>query len=139
MVEGLKGVLVLLAGTGLLALVHHDVHALAASLIEHAHLNPAARYPRIFLDASLQLTDSRLWQLAAGAGLYTLLRFLEAYGLYRERAWAETLAAVSGGIYIPFEVLELTRKPGLISAALLTLNLLVVGVMLAALWRRRRS
>lgn len=137
-VEGLKGVLVLLAGSGLLALMHHDVHALAASLIEHAHLNPAARYPRIFLDASLQLTDARLWQLAAGAALYTLLRFIEAYGLYRERAWAEMLAAASGGIYIPFELYELARTPSLIAAALLVLNLLVVGVMLAALLRRRR-
>lgn len=48
--EGAKGMLVLLAGFGLLALIHKDVHDVAARLIANFHLNPASRYPRIFLD-----------------------------------------------------------------------------------------
>lgn len=56
--EAVKGALILLAGFGLLSLVHRDVHALAAQLIAHAHLNPASRYPHIFLDAASHTSDS---------------------------------------------------------------------------------
>ena len=45
--EGAKGVLVLLAGFGLLALIHKDVHVIAARLIANFHLNPANHYPRV--------------------------------------------------------------------------------------------
>ena len=135
--EAFKGTVVLLAATGLLSLIHHDLHAVAARLIEHLHLNPASRYPHIFLDLASGVTDSRLRLLAAGAALYAVVRFIEAYGLFRERAWAEVLAAVSGAIYVPFEVFELARAPTWHGAALLGINLAVVGIMVRALIERR--
>jgi uncharacterized membrane protein (DUF2068 family) len=138
-VEGLKGIVVLLAASGLLALVHHDAHKLAAMLIEHAHLNPASQYPKIFIEAAGQLTDPRLWGLAAGAATYSILRLVESYGLYRERAWAEVLAALSGAIYVPFELMELVRRPTGLAAGLLALNLAVVALMVHALSARRRA
>ncbi len=137
--EGLKGLVVLLAGTGLLSLVHKDLHALALSLVEHAHLNPASKYPQIFLEAASNLQESRLLLLAFGALLYAALRFAEAYGLYFRRAWAEVLAAFSGAVYLPFEVLELVRSPTALHAGLLLANLAVVAVMGLALLRRRRQ
>ena len=139
LLEGLKGLTVLLAGTGLLALLHRDVHALAASLIAHAHLNPASKYPRIFLDASTHVSDARLWQLAGGAGAYAALRLVEGYGLYRERAWAEVLAAVSGAVYVPFEVAELFRHPTVLGVGLLALNIAIVAFMVRALQQRRKA
>jgi uncharacterized membrane protein (DUF2068 family) len=136
-VEALKGIVVLLAATGLLSLLHRDAHAVGAALIEHLHLNPAAKYPLIFLDAAAKLQDTKLILLAAGAGLYSIVRLIEAWGLYFERAWAEVLAALSGAIYIPFEVIELVSRSTWSGAALLLLNLAVVGVMLRALLQRR--
>jgi uncharacterized membrane protein (DUF2068 family) len=137
--EGFKGVVVLFAASGILALIHHDVHRLAALLIGHAHLNPASKYPRIFLDAASQLDDPRLWQLAAGAASYSVFRLTEAYGLYRGRAWAELLAAASGALYVPFELLELLRRPSGLVVALLILNLAIVMLMVLALRARRRA
>lgn len=137
--EGLKGVVVLLAASGLLALVHHDVHRLAAILVEHAHLNPAAKYPRIFLDAAAELNDPRLWQLAAGAVAYSTIRLIEGYGLYRQRTWAEVLAALSGAIYIPFEVAELLHRPTVLAMLLLALNIAIVAFMMYTLSARRRA
>lgn len=78
-----------MAASGLLSLIHKDVHAAAAKLIEHLHLDPASRYPQIFLDAASNVHDSRLVWLAIGASAYALVRFVEAYGLYGEKAWAE--------------------------------------------------
>lgn len=137
--EAFKGVVVLAAASGLLSLVHKDVHAAATTLLQHLHLNPAWRYPTIFLDAASNVHDSRLLLLAAGAGAYAFIRLLEAYGLYRERAWAEVLAAVSGSIYVPFEVAGLFAGPTWHGAILLAVNLAIVAVMIAALLRRRRG
>jgi uncharacterized membrane protein (DUF2068 family) len=76
--------------------------------------------------------------LAIGAGAYALVRFVEAYGLYGEKAWAEVLAAVSGAIYVPFELAELLRRPTWHGAVLLALNLSVVALMVGALLQRRK-
>jgi len=132
-----KGLLVLAAATGLLALIHRDAHAAAAVLIEHLHLNPASHYPRIFLDAAAQVHDTRLLVLAAGATLYAALRLVEAYGLWTDRAWAEVLAAASGAIYVPFEVWELTRRFTVHGFVLLGLNFAIVWLMWRALRRRQ--
>lgn len=137
--EAFKGALVLAAASGLLSLVHRDVHAAAAALIAHLHLNPAAHYPTIFLDAAANVHDSRLLMLAAGAATYALVRFVEAYGLFGEKAWAEVLAAVSGGIYVPFEIAGLVARPTWHGALLLAVNLAVVALMVVALWRRRQQ
>lgn len=137
--EALKGLVVLLAATGVLSLIHRDVHGLAALLVAHTHLNPASKYPRIFLDAASHLQDTRLVLLALGAAAYALVRLVEAYGLYFERTWAELLAAGSGAIYVPFEIVELLRHLTWYGTAILLLNLLVVVVMVRALLSRRRA
>lgn len=132
--EAAKGVLVLIAGFGSLALVHEDAQALAEQLVGHLHLNPAKHYPRIFLDAAAGLTQTRLWTLAALAMAYATVRFVEAYGLWRVQRWAEWFAAVSAGVYIPFELYELYETLSWLSLGVLLVNLLIVGVMLRALF-----
>jgi uncharacterized membrane protein (DUF2068 family) len=136
-VEAFKGVVVLVAATGLLALVHKDVNDLAARLVQYSHLNPASRYPHIFLDAVSHLQEPRLIWLAAGAAAYGAIRLIEAYGLFQGRAWAEWLAALSAGLYVPFEVVELVRIPSALASAVLVVNLTVIMVMVHALLQRR--
>ena len=58
--EALKGAVALVAATGMLTLIHKDVHPVAVIIVEHAHLNPAAKYPGIFLEAANHLQDSRI-------------------------------------------------------------------------------
>ena len=135
--EALKGVLVLLAGFGLLALVHHDVQGFAERLVEHLHLNPASRYPRVFVQAAGAITDARLWLLATGAGAYAVLRFVEAYGLWRRRRWAEWFAVVSGGIYVPMEIYELMHGITWPKVVALLVNVGIVCFMVRELGRRK--
>lgn len=137
--EAAKGLFILAAAAGLFSLVHKDVSAVAASLLEHAHLNPAARYPQIFLDAAANLNDSRLLMLAAGALIYSLVRLVEAYGLYLERPWAEVLAALSGAIYVPFEIMGLVREASWHGVALLAVNLAIVWLMVRAMLQRKKN
>ena len=120
----------MLAGFGLLSLVHRDLHALAAQLLVHAHLNPASRYPHIFLDAATHLSDSSLALYAIGAGVYACVRLVEAYGLWFARSWAKWLAALSGGLYVPVELIELYRHATWLGSGVLLVNLLIVAIML---------
>jgi uncharacterized membrane protein (DUF2068 family) len=135
--EAIKGAIVLIAGLGLATLVHRDVQQVAEQLVHHLHLDPARRYPRIFLDATADMSSARLWWLAAGACAYAAFRFTEAYGLWRERAWAEWLAAISGSIYIPFEIISLTHGVTPLRIVTFTCNVLIVALMVAELRRRR--
>lgn len=137
-IEAAKGIIVLLAATGLLAFIHADWNDLAARLVRLSHLNPASHYPHIFLDAVAHLQEPRLLWLAAGAATYSMLRLVEAYGLYRERAWAEWLALIASGLFIPAELNEIIRRPSYLSLTVLVVNLAIVAVMAHALWQRRR-
>jgi uncharacterized membrane protein (DUF2068 family) len=133
LLEGSKGALVLLAGFGLLSLVHQDVQRAAERWVAHAHLNPAARYPRIFLHLAGEVTDGRMLLLGAGALVYAGARFVEAYGLWLECRWAEWFAALSGAIYVPFELAELHHHVTSLSVGILTLNLAIVTFMVSRL------
>ena len=75
------------------------------------------------------LSSSRLWMLAALALTYSCVRFIEAYGLWRDRPWAKWLAALSGAIYVPFELYELYLGLSAIKVAALVLNVAVVAYM----------
>lgn len=131
--EAAKAAVVLLAGLGLLALINRDVQAIAESLVRHSHLNPASKYPRIFIDAADQVTNARLWMMAGFAALYAAVRGVEAYGLWYERRWAEWFALASGGIYLPVELYELIHRVTWVRAVVLLTNLGIVAYMAYAL------
>ena len=140
--EAAKGTLVLLAGFGVLSLVHHDVRAVAAALVGRFHLNPAHRFASIFLEAASHVTDTNLWLVALAGFLYAELRLVEAYGLWFGRTWAEWLAVVSGGLFLPWEVYELAVKFTWVRSCTLIVNLLVVAALASVLrknWKRRHG
>jgi uncharacterized membrane protein (DUF2068 family) len=125
--EAAKGLLVMATGLGLLALVHHDVQRAAEAVVRHLHLNPARHYPRVFLEAAANVTDRRLGLLASGAFAYAVVRGVEAYGLWRVRTWAQWFAILSGGIYLPIEIYALVEHATALRAAVLLINVGVVG------------
>jgi uncharacterized membrane protein (DUF2068 family) len=137
-VEALKGAVVLLAAAGAISLVHENAQVIADEIVRHFHLNPASHYPRIFLDVVSSLNSSKLWMLAMGASLYSGVRFIEAYGLWHERAWAEWFGVISGAIYLPVEVYELFLGVSVVKLALLVTNVLVVGILARAIQRNRQ-
>ena len=85
---------------------------------------------------SSRTSDARLWVLAALAFAYATLRLAEGYGLWRERRWAEWLAALSGGLYIPIEIYELVSHTSWIKLSLLASNIAIVLYMVHALRQR---
>ncbi len=137
--EAAKGGIVLVAGFGLLSLIHRDVEAMAEQIAEHLHLNPASHYPRIFIEAASKLDDGRLWLFAGLAFLYATFRFVEAYGLWYMRRWAEWLAVVSGGIYMPLEVYELVKLVTWPRILALVANALIVAYLASVLVAQKKA
>ena len=132
--EATKGALVLVVGFGLLALLHRDVQSVAEEVVQRFHLNLAHHHPRILSDAVAHLDDAHLWWLALAALLYSAVRFVEAYGLWRMRAWAEWFAIGSGGVYLPIEVYELVDRPTAVKAVVLSVNAGIVAYLIYVRW-----
>jgi uncharacterized membrane protein (DUF2068 family) len=137
--EATKGLLVLLTGFGLLAYIHKDLHLAAERLVRHFHLNPASRYPRIFLDLADHVTDGQLWVIALSALLYASARFVEAYGLWHERRWAEWFGLLAGAMYVPLELLELARGVTWPKVTLLVVNAAIVGYLSFIVYQARQK
>ena len=127
----------LAGGLGALHLLHKDAHRIAYEFISRVHLNPAQKYPKIFIDLAGNITDGRLWFFAGLALIYATFRFVEGYGLWKERLWAEWLALVSGTLYLPFEVYEVWIRNSWVTVLALSANLAVVGVVAYVLIRKR--
>lgn len=133
--EGAKGLLVLLVGLGLLEFIHKDLHLAAEQIVRQFHMNPARHYPRIFIDAINNLTDGQLMAMAFSALLYSVVRFVEAVGLWLQRQWAEWFGLLTGGLYIPVELFEITRKITWPKVTVLIVNAGVVGYLAYLLYR----
>jgi uncharacterized membrane protein (DUF2068 family) len=137
--EFAKGIFVVLMGFCALALVHKDVWLIAESLLALFHINTDRRSAQVFLDFADNVTDARLWAAARIAFAYAALRFTEAYGLWKERTWAEWVALISGTLLLPLEVRELLRGVTFLRASLFVGNVAVVVYMLYVIRVNRRE
>ena len=137
--EMAKGVVLLLAGFGALAFLHRDLRALAVEIVGRFHMDPEHRYAAIFIRQAGQITDANLWVWSGLALGYAVFRFVEGYGLWHERKWAEWLALVSGGIYLPLEVYGVYEKTTWVRCLVLVANIAVVILMAMVLKRRQAT
>ena len=137
--EATKGLAALAGLVGVLDLLHHDVRHLAVELIGRFGLNPQGHYPSLLLHYADLLPDANVHALIGIACAYIAVRLLEAYGLWHDRAWAEWLAALSGGLYVPFEFEHLVRHVNFINGFVLAANVAVVSFLVWQLWRRRQG
>jgi|SRR5580658_551755 uncharacterized membrane protein (DUF2068 family) len=127
-VEFAKGFIVVLAGLGVFHMRHRDIWGVAESLLEFFHVNPHEHFVGVFIDLVYQVSDVRLWEIVVVATLYAILRFIESYGLWYIRPWAEWLTIASGSLYIPFEIADLLRRgPDWLRLLVIAIN---VGIVL---------
>jgi uncharacterized membrane protein (DUF2068 family) len=133
LIEGAKGLLVLMVGFGLLSFIHKDVDESAMHLVEHFHLSPTSHYPRIFLDLAEHITETKLWYMALAAIIYSVVRIIEAIGLWLRKTWAEWFAVLTGSLYIPVEIFEVIRRVTWQRVTVLSINVVVVAYLLFVL------
>ena len=68
--------------------------------------------------------------------LYGLLELVEGVGLWLDQLWAEYLTVIATSLLIPVELYELVRKPSVLKAGGILVNVAIVA-FLAWLLRRR--
>src|SRR6267154_2327657 len=117
--EAVKGTVVLLLALGLLHWLHKDVGDAVESLLAHLHISSEHRIGHSILHAASKTDDARLWGFAAGAVVYAVVRYVEAWGLWHRRVWAEWFALLSGALYLPLEVVKLVEHRNAIHAIVL--------------------
>jgi uncharacterized membrane protein (DUF2068 family) len=137
--EASKGILALIVALGLHVYAGQNLSLLASELVTHLHLNPASHYPNIFIAAIGSISPSSLSLLSLGAVAYTLIRFIEAYGLWCNKRWTQWFALVSGAIYLPFELYEMINHFSVLSVIVLLINLAIVLYMYRVLFPRDTS
>lgn len=126
-----KGLVVLAAACAVIYLVQReDVGDIAFAFLRMLHISPDHHFARVFLEWADRMTDARISVIAGFAGIYCTLRFIEAYGLWKARTWAEWIALISGTLYLPIELFEVYRRVNLFHVTVLIVNLAIVLYML---------
>lgn len=69
---------------------------------------------------------------------YAVIRIAEGVGLWYGFAWGEWLAALAGGIYLPFELHHLMHKPSWEVMVFFVFNLAIVVYLTLRLQLRRK-
>jgi len=126
LLEFAKGVAVLSAAISLYWIDPNDV---ADAFLSFLHISPDHHLARMIMGMADRLSDIAVWHVVLGACAYSGLRFAEAYGLWKARAWAEWIALVSGALYLPFEIRLLAHRVTLFHIAVLLVNIAIVLFM----------
>lgn len=127
--EAFKGTIALIFSFVLLSFRHQDLNTIAEKLISVLHLNSEGWLANRITGFLSGLTPARIEIFFAAIFFYALLRFIEAYGLWKLRAWAQWLGIISGAIYIPIELYDIFVHPSLFGAGILIFNAALVAYL----------
>jgi uncharacterized membrane protein (DUF2068 family) len=134
--EAAKGALVLLLGFGVLKLAHKNLDDVAEHLLHVLHASPAGKLSHVFLDLANHISDQSLWLLAIVAFVYAAMRGIVAYGLWRERTWAQAFELLVTGGYLPVELYWLSQHATPLKLGVLAVNLLILLYLLNVVRRQ---
>ncbi len=128
-IEITKGILVILAAFALIVMLRRnvDLEDIAYNILNFLHIDPDRRFASWFINAAGHAEDMQAKMVAVGAGVYSGLRFIEGYGLWNTRIWAEWMALISGSIYLPPEIIALVRHPSWLHWTFLITNILILA------------
>jgi uncharacterized membrane protein (DUF2068 family) len=127
--EALKGIVVVALGI-LLVFVHKHAEDFTENLLFHLHIDVDRKIGEALMNAALKVSDARLLTILGAVAVYAGIRFLEAWGLWHRRVWAEWFALLSGTLYLPLEILKIIERADWERVAVLVINLLIIGYML---------
>jgi uncharacterized membrane protein (DUF2068 family) len=130
MFEVTKAAIVLLLGCGLFHLMHNNLDDVAERVVQVLHVSPEGKLSNLFFQLASHASDRVLWVLALSSLAYVSVRLVEAYGLWREREWAQWFSLLSTALYVPPELYWILRNPSWLKCAVLVTNIAVFLFML---------
>jgi uncharacterized membrane protein (DUF2068 family) len=134
-VEAAKGGLAVIAATGLELLGPAPLRHWVQALIDRFRFDPGHGAFAWLLHA---INPDSVHLAAAAVFAYGALHMVEAWGLWRAKAWASWLGCIVAALYLPLEFHALFAHPGGLSVAIVAINLVVVWVLARDLVKRRR-
>ena len=126
----LKAALLIVAGIGILKLMHTDVAGELYRWIVMLGLDPGSRYVNDAIQKVTDLSPDKIKELGLGSFLYAALFLTEGIGLWLLKHWAEWFTVISTSSLVPLEIYEICRHPTAIRIVVLVINLAVVGYLL---------
>ncbi len=131
MCEVTKAATVLLFACGLFHLMHKNLDDVAERVVQVLHVNPEGKLSNLFFDLASHSSDRNLWVLALGTLAYASVRLTEAYGLWREREWAQWFSLLSTALYLPPELYWMLGHPSWLKCAVLVINIVIFLLMVS--------
>ncbi len=124
----LNGLLLVVLGFSLLFITSRTGWLDAISAWADEELLLTHSRPVLFLLNKLQgaLVNGQLRAPAFLALFYAVLLFVEGFGVYFQKRWAELLMVVATGALIPLEVRQLWQRPSIVTAVILAINCFIV-------------
>jgi uncharacterized membrane protein (DUF2068 family) len=99
-------------------------------------LDPRSGFLHRIVEHLHRLTSSEVKIIGVAALGYGVLELVEGVGLWLDRLWAEYLTVIATSLLVPLEIYELVRKPSLLKAGGIVVNVLIV-LYLARRLRKR--
>ena len=137
--RAVRGLLLLAAGIYLLSHRHTDFGRLADHIARSVELDPRRPFVRHLIEHLHRLHAGTIVITGIAALGYGVLELVEGVGLWLDQLWAEYLTVIATSLLIPLEVYELARKPSLLKAGGIVVNLAIVGYLAWNLRRRVRA
>jgi uncharacterized membrane protein (DUF2068 family) len=129
MFEAIKAAISLLLGCGLFHLMHKNLDDITGRVVQVLHVNPEGMLSNLLFELASHSSDRNLWVLALGALAYASVIATQAFGLWREREWAQWLSLLSTALYLPLELYWMLRHPGWLKCDVLVINIVIVLFM----------
>ena len=124
-----KGILVLIAGFGVLSLLNNKIQEKFEYFVSQFNYSPQGKITSSIYGAITNPRDSLLIIIASFAILYSSLRFAEGYGLWHQANWAKWIGLISSLIYLPYEIYDLAKHPGILPIIFIIINLIVIYIL----------
>jgi len=134
--RAVRGMLLLAAAVYLLSHVGSDFGRIADHVMRAVEVDPRRPFFHRIIVRLHGLHAGTIVLTGIAALLYGLLELVEGIGLWLDQLWAEYLTVIVTSLLIPVELYELVRKPSVLKAGGILVNVAIVA-FLAWLLRRR--
>jgi uncharacterized membrane protein (DUF2068 family) len=125
-------------GVGAFKLLHKDLGDVVMHLAQALHRDPEGRLVTLMMEQVDRVDAHRLREIGFATFAYSALALTEGIGLMLEKVWAEYLTTILTVMFLPWELYELARDPGVMRLALLIANLVVLAYLLWLLRRKKQ-
>jgi uncharacterized membrane protein (DUF2068 family) len=134
----LKGLSLIIAGVGVLSLLHRDAAETVRHWIEYIRIDPHDRLIDHLLEKIAGVDHRTLRRLGVGTLLYAAVFCTEGLGLLFKQHWAEYMTTGVTASFLPLEAYELIRHPSIVKALVILINVVVVIYLVFEIRRERQ-